>query len=223
MTRQNADEPASVRDGRPPTLRLTGLHKAFGDNVAVRHLDLTVPQGSFFGLVGPNSAGKTTALSMAVGLLRPDYGHSEVLGVDVWSDPVQAKALLGVLPDGLSMPERLTGREVLTFIGQLRGIEPDVLTGRVDELLDIMQLTDAERTLVVDYSTGMRKKIGLATAPAAPTPAAWYSTSRSKGSTRSPPPRSRRSWCASSPPAGRPSCPATSWRWSSSCATRSPS
>jgi ABC-2 type transport system ATP-binding protein len=145
-------------------LRLTGLRKAFGDNVAVNDLDLEVPRGSFFGLVGPNGAGKTTALSMAVGLLRPDAGHSSVFGVDVWSDPERAKSLMGVLPDGLALPERLTGREVLTFIGQLRGLEPDVLVRRIQELLAVMELNDAERTLVVDYSTGMRKKIGLATA-----------------------------------------------------------
>ncbi|MEU8262690.1 ABC transporter ATP-binding protein [Micromonospora sp. NPDC048999] len=154
----------SGADGRVPALRLTGLHKAFGANIAVNHVDLAVPQGSFFGLVGPNGAGKTTALSMAVGLLRPDEGRSEVFGVDVWDDPVQARALMGVLPDGLAMPERLTGRELLTFIGQLRGIEPAVLAERTQELLDVMELNDAETTLVVDYSTGMRKKIGLATA-----------------------------------------------------------
>ncbi|GII57313.1 ABC transporter ATP-binding protein [Planotetraspora thailandica] len=147
-----------------PALRLEGLHKVFADNVAVDDVDLVVPQGSFFGLVGPNGAGKTTALSMAVGLLRPDKGRSEVFGVDVWSDPVQAKSLMGVLPDGLAMPERLTGRELLTFIGQLRGIADDVVAQRTQELLNVMELNDAERTLVVDYSTGMRKKIGLATA-----------------------------------------------------------
>ncbi len=153
-------------DGGPglPALRLTGLRKAFGDNIAVEDVDLEVPRGSFFGLVGPNGAGKTTALLMAVGLLRPDAGHAAVFGVDVWSDPERAKSLMGVLPDGLALPERLTGREVLTFIGQLRGLDPDVLVRRTQELLDVMELNDAERTLVVDYSTGMRKKIGLATA-----------------------------------------------------------
>jgi ABC-2 type transport system ATP-binding protein len=151
-------------EGRAPALRLTGLHKAFADNIAVNRVDLTVPQGSFFGLVGPNGAGKTTALSMAVGLLRPDDGRSEVFGVDVWADPVEANALMGVLPDGLAMPERLTGRELLTFIGQLRGLDPVVLAERTRDLLDVMELNHAERTLVVDYSTGMRKKIGLATA-----------------------------------------------------------
>jgi ABC-2 type transport system ATP-binding protein len=147
-----------------PALQMTGLYKAFRDTVAVDHVDLTVPAGSFFGLVGPNGAGKTTALSMAVGLLRPDAGGSRVLGVDVWADPMQARRLMGVLPDGLAMPERLTGRELLALIGQLRGLKPDVITQRSEDLLEAMGLTGAERTLIVDYSTGMRKKIGLATA-----------------------------------------------------------
>jgi ABC-2 type transport system ATP-binding protein len=148
----------------PPALRLTGLTKTFGDNAAVDAIDLTVPAGSFFGLVGPNGAGKTTALSMAVGLLRPDGGTSAVFGTDIWADPVKAKALIGVLPDSLALPERLTGRELLTFLGQLRGLDPAVITERTRELLSVMDLEHAERTLVVDYSTGMRKKIGLATA-----------------------------------------------------------
>ncbi|WP_250033336.1 ABC transporter ATP-binding protein [Paractinoplanes maris] len=145
-------------------LRLEGLHKSFGGKVAADRVDLTVPVGSFFGLVGPNGAGKTTALSMATGLLRPDDGRAQVFGLDVWARPVEAKALIGVLPDGLALPERLTGRELLTFLGQLQRIEPAVLAGRVRELLDVMQLDGAETTLITDYSTGMRKKIGLATA-----------------------------------------------------------
>jgi ABC-2 type transport system ATP-binding protein len=147
-----------------PALRIIGLHKAFRKTVAVDHVDLTVPTGSFFGLVGPNGAGKTTALSMAVGLLRPDAGSSEVLGIDVWADPMRARQLMGVLPDGLAMPQRLTGRELLTLIGQLRGLEPEVIAQRSQDLLEVMGLAGAERTLIVDYSTGMRKKIGLATA-----------------------------------------------------------
>ena len=147
-----------------PALRMMGLHKAFRETVAVDHVDLTVPSGSFFGLVGPNGAGKTTALLMAVGLLRPDAGRSEVLGVDVQADPMRARQLMGVLPDGLAMPERLTGRELLTLIGEMRGLDPDVIAQRTQDLLEVMGLTGAERTLIVDYSTGMRKKIGLATA-----------------------------------------------------------
>ncbi|MEU1841529.1 ABC transporter ATP-binding protein [Micromonospora chersina] len=147
-----------------PALRLSGLTKRFGDTTAVDAVDLTVPAGSFFGLVGPNGAGKTTALSMAVGLLRPDAGTAHIFGTDVWTDPVAAKRLVGVLPDGLAMTERLTGREMLTYLGRLHGIPRDVLDKRIDELLAVLDLERAHRTLVLGYSAGMRKKVGLATA-----------------------------------------------------------
>lgn len=145
-------------------LRLTRLYKTFGTTIAVDHIDLAVPAGSFFGLVGPNGAGKTTSLSMAVGLLRPDAGTAEIFGVDVWADPLRAKALIGVLPDGMSMPERLTGRELLTYMGLLRGLPAPTVAERADELLAVLELADAQHRLVIDYSAGMRKKIGLAVA-----------------------------------------------------------
>ncbi|MFC4852883.1 ABC transporter ATP-binding protein [Actinophytocola glycyrrhizae] len=151
--------------GHPPALAIAGLHKTFGDHVAVKRAELTVAPGSFYGLVGPNGAGKTTMLSMATGLLRPDEGRSLVFGVDLWAEPGKAKQLIGVLPDGLAMPEQLTGRELLTFTARLRGIDSATATARADELLAVMELDgDVERTLVIDYSTGMRKKIGLAAA-----------------------------------------------------------
>jgi ABC-2 type transport system ATP-binding protein len=157
---------AAPASGEPlAALHLTGLSKTFGDFAAVKQADLTVAPGSFFGLVGPNGAGKTTMLSMAVGLLRPDAGQSEVFGIDVWKEPERAKELMGVLPDGLAMPEQLTGRELLGYLGQLRGLDKATVAGRVDELLSVLELDgDTERTLILDYSTGMRKKIGLAVA-----------------------------------------------------------
>lgn len=150
----------------PPALELRGLRREFGDKVAVDDLDLSVPAGSFYGVVGPNGAGKTTALSMAVGLLRPSAGTAYVQGLDVWSDPVEAKRRLGVLPDGLALPERLTGGELLTYWGRFRGLSRQTVSARTAELLRILELDEAESlgTLVGEYSTGMRKKIGLATA-----------------------------------------------------------
>jgi ABC-2 type transport system ATP-binding protein len=147
-----------------PALRISGLRKRFGDTLAVDDLHLSVPRGSFFGLVGPNGAGKTTSLSMSVGLLRPDAGNVRIFGLDVWENPARAKELVGVLPDGLALPERLTGRELLTYTAQLRGLDRGTVAARADELLHVLQLTEAETTLVIDYSAGMRKKIGLATA-----------------------------------------------------------
>src|SRR5215212_1479945 len=99
--------------GERVALALRGLVKRFDAKIAVAGIDLAVPAGSFYGLLGPNGAGKTTTLSMAVGLLRPDAGTASVLGHDVWADPVRAKRLLGVLPDGVRMFDRLSGQELL--------------------------------------------------------------------------------------------------------------
>jgi ABC-2 type transport system ATP-binding protein len=150
----------------PPALVLAGLGKSFGDTAAVSDADLSVPAGTFLGLVGPNGAGKTTLLSMAVGLLQPDRGTAAVCGQDVWpaAGSAAAKRLLGALPDGLALPQRLTGPELLTYLGLLRGMPEDVVAARTAELLDVLDLQHAGRTLIADYSTGMRKKIGLATA-----------------------------------------------------------
>ncbi len=145
-------------------LELIGLGKTFGEQQAVDDLSLSVPQGSFFGMLGPNGAGKTTSLSMAVGLLRPDTGTAKILGVDVWAEPVKAKGLVGVLPDGLGMPERLTGREVLTYLGLLRGIPAAEVEARTTELLEVLELDNEDDKQVIGYSTGMRKKLGLAVA-----------------------------------------------------------
>ena len=89
-----------------------------------------------------------------------------MLGQDVWSKTgsVRAKQLIGALPDGLALPQRLTGTELLTYLGLLRGMPEDVVRERAAELLDVLDLTHAGRTLIADYSTGMRKKIGLASA-----------------------------------------------------------
>lgn len=143
---------------------LRGLVKQFDETLAVAGVDLDVPAGSFFGLVGPNGAGKTTTLSMATGLLRPDFGTAIVLGHDVWRDPVTAKRLLGVLPEDLQLFDRLTGSQLIEYVGRLHGLDADLARRRGAELLDVLGLTDAARKLVVDYSAGMTKKVGLACA-----------------------------------------------------------
>ena len=145
-------------------LTVRGLTKRFGQTLAVDALDLQVPRGSFFGLVGPNGAGKTTTLSMATGLLRPDAGSVEVLGHDVWADTVRAKQLVGVLPDGLKLFDRLSGTQLVTYAGLLRGMKRTVVAARTAELLDALGLADAGGMLVVDYSAGMTKKVALACA-----------------------------------------------------------
>ncbi|MFF2222893.1 ABC transporter ATP-binding protein [Streptomyces globisporus] len=147
-----------------PAVRVQGLWKRFGEQVAVAGIDLELPAGKFIGLVGPNGAGKTTTLSMVTGLLRPDLGKIEVAGHDVWTDPVEVKSRIGVLPEGLRLFERLSGRELLAYNGRLRGLQGDEVDKRATQLLDVLDLAGSQHKLVVDYSTGMRKKIGLAAA-----------------------------------------------------------
>ncbi|WP_246179870.1 ABC transporter ATP-binding protein [Kocuria coralli] len=148
---------------------LRGLTKVFGpgtsrSKVAVNRLSLDVPHGAFYGLVGRNGAGKTTALSMLTGLLRPTEGRAMVSGIDVWGQSRQARHAMGVLPDGMTFFERLSGRQLVTYAGLLRGMDRDTVAQRTDDLLRAMDLTNDGGTAVQDYSAGMRKKIMLAAA-----------------------------------------------------------
>ncbi|WP_084039461.1 ABC transporter ATP-binding protein [Demequina sp. NBRC 110053] len=153
-----------IQPASASALSLRGLTRRFGATVAVAGIDLEIPSGSFYGVVGPNGAGKTTALSMATGLLEPDAGAVIVHGVDLWADPERAKPMLGVLPDGLHTFDRLTGAELISYAGLLRGLPREVVRERRDDLLAALDLRQAGSTLVTDYSAGMTKKIGLACA-----------------------------------------------------------
>lgn len=155
-----------AQDAPDPNLALVtrGLTKRFGEKVALAGLDLEVPAGSFFGVVGPNGAGKTTALSMATGMLRPDAGRVWIHGVDVWEQPLEAKRRVGVLADGVRTFDRLTGAQLITYAGLLHGLDRDTVDVRTADLLRVMDLEEAGRKLVVDYSAGMTKKVNLAAA-----------------------------------------------------------
>ncbi len=145
-------------------LAIEGLTKSYGDLRAVDGVSLTIPVGSFYGVVGPNGAGKTTMLSMATGLLTPDAGTVSVWGIDLWTRPDEAKPLLGVLPDGLRTFDRLTGGELITYAGRLRGLDRETIAHRRADLVATLDLESAGATLVMDYSAGMSKKIALACA-----------------------------------------------------------
>lgn len=141
-----------------------GLTKVFGDAAAVDELDLCVPRGSFYGFLGPNGAGKSTTIKMLTGLLAPTRGRIHILGADFLQEPLGVKARIGVVPEDLCLFENLRGREYLTFIGRMYGLPVPVIAERCDELMRLMGLGDAESTLVLEYSHGMKKKLSLAAA-----------------------------------------------------------
>jgi ABC-2 type transport system ATP-binding protein len=149
-------------DAAVPALRLRGVSKSFGETKAVDAIDLTIPAGTFYGIVGPNGAGKTTTLSMIAGLLRPDRGSIEIAGVDLAARPARAKKLMGILPDRLRTFDRLTGRQLLHYYGVLRGLRPAVADSRIADLARAFDLEDALGRAVADYSAGMTKKVMLA-------------------------------------------------------------
>jgi ABC-2 type transport system ATP-binding protein len=140
------------------------LRREFGKMVAVDSLDLKVERGQFLGFLGPNGAGKSTTIKMLTGLLRPTSGVIEVLGLDLEKHGVEVKSRIGVVPEGLALFERLTGTQLLNFVGRMYSLDRDTAATRTAELLEFMDLRDSADKLVADYSHGMKKKIALAAA-----------------------------------------------------------
>jgi ABC-2 type transport system ATP-binding protein len=147
-----------------PAVETFSLVKQFGAFVAVDHIDLRVNRGSFFGFLGPNGAGKSTTIKMLTGLLAPTSGKLRVLGLDIAENPMDVKRRIGVVPEDLNLFERLTGAEMLSFTGRMYGLRLDEIAQRSKELLELMELTDDPKKLIVEYSHGMKKKLSLACA-----------------------------------------------------------
>jgi ABC-2 type transport system ATP-binding protein len=141
-----------------------GLTRRFGDLEAVREVNLRVEAGQFFGFLGPNGAGKSTTIKMLTGLLEPTAGRIRILGLDLAADPIAVKSQIGVVPEGLALFDRLTGPEYLNFAGRMYGLDRAKAAERAQELLEFMGLADRPKTLIVDYSHGMKKKLAMAAA-----------------------------------------------------------
>lgn len=161
MARQTS---AATREYGGEALFLADLTKKFGSVTAVDAISYTLPQGSFSAIVGPNGAGKTTTLSMISGLLPPSHGSVELFGLDVWRNRTQAQDRIGILPDRVRMFEQLTGAQYLAYVGAVRRVDPEQIESRSEQLLDAFDLRSEANRLVVDYSTGLRKKLALASA-----------------------------------------------------------
>ena len=138
---------------------LDRVGKSFNGIWAVKGLDLTVPNGELFGLLGPNAAGKTTTIKMLTGLIKPTEGKIFINGYDIVKESLQAKSVFGYVPDKAFFYERLKGREFLVFVATLHNIEKSKALKKIDELLTQFGIKDIGDELIESYSQGMRQRL----------------------------------------------------------------
>src|SRR5512136_1879740 len=145
-------------------IKVQDLFKSFGEIKAVQGVSFDVQPGEIFGLLGPNGAGKTTTISMLATLLRPDAGDALVMGHSIRRDPMSVKSVLGVVPQEIALYEDLSARENLTFWGKMYGLRGARLRRRVDEVLELIGLSDRAGGRVSTFSGGMKRRVNIGVA-----------------------------------------------------------
>jgi len=145
-------------------IEFQGLAKHYGEFPAVQPLTLTVRRGEVFGFLGPNGAGKTTTIRMMMGILVPSAGRALVDGLDCQADAAEVKRHVGYLPDNPIFYDFLRGREILQFVAEMHGMPRQAAVERAAQLLQEFGLRDVSEEFAVNYSMGMKKKLGLACA-----------------------------------------------------------
>jgi len=143
-------------------IKTEGLTKAYGSQVAVDHLTMTINGGEIFGFLGPNGAGKTTTLLMLLGLTEPTSGIARVAGLDPARDPIRVKEVVGYLPENVGFYDDMNARENLRFVARLNRIPDSVSGPRIDRLLDTVGLLEEATKKVRAFSKGMRQRLGFA-------------------------------------------------------------
>ena len=144
-----------------PILSCDGLRKVYGEHEAVKGVSLQIARGEVFGLLGPNGAGKTTTISMLTGLLEPTDGTITVDGMDVKRHTNEVKSKLGLVPQELALYPTLSARQNLLFFGRIYGLKGKELQQRVDEVLEMIGLTERANDAIEEYSGGMKRRVNI--------------------------------------------------------------
>jgi ABC-2 type transport system ATP-binding protein len=145
-------------------IEVHNLKKNFAKLWAVKGIDFTVEQGQVYSLLGPNGAGKSTAISMLSGLLEPADGDAWIMGHSIRTEPLASKAVLGVVPQDIALYPDLSARENLDFWGKMYGLRGKALKARVDEVLEVIGLTDRQKDKVGTFSGGMKRRVNIGAA-----------------------------------------------------------
>jgi ABC-2 type transport system ATP-binding protein len=145
-------------------VELKSVVKRYSEILAVDNVDLNVKPSEIFGLLGPNGSGKSTTLKMLLGLVQPDGGSVNVLGINVQQDAVTVKQQVGYVPESPRLYEFLTGIEYLDFIGDIYGMKTEEKRARINEYLKALELEGREGDMISSYSGGMKQKVALISA-----------------------------------------------------------
>ncbi len=140
-------------------LLLEDLSKDYDGFWALQDLSLEIPDGEFFCFLGPNGAGKTTTIKIITGLLRPAKGRALICGKDIQRQPLEAKRLIGYIPDTPYLYEKLSGRDFMHFVGKLYDMERPEVDAAVDKYFSAFRIDHAADNLIENYSFGMRQKL----------------------------------------------------------------
>jgi ABC-2 type transport system ATP-binding protein len=143
-------------------LSMQDVYKSYGSNPAVQGISFSILRGEIFGLLGPNGAGKSTTISMLAGLTDPDRGTIRMEGMEMRTNKMLLKSRIGYVPQDLALYPTLSGRDNLMFFGRIYGLSGRKLQQKVDEMLEMVSLTDRSDDLIETYSGGMKRRINLA-------------------------------------------------------------
>jgi len=145
-------------------IEISSLSKRFGKITALNELSLNIKKGELLGIIGPNGAGKTTAIRIISCILHPDQGKVMVGGYNVMKNPLEIKSMIGYLPEEPNLYERFKAYDLLKYFGELYGVPKDRLDARIEELLELVGMSDRAHHRINTFSKGLRQRIGIARA-----------------------------------------------------------
>ncbi len=145
-------------------IEISSLSKRFGKITALNELSLNIKKGELLGIIGPNGAGKTTAIRIISCILHPDQGQVMVGSYNVAKNPLEIKGMIGYLPEEPNLYERFKAYDLLKYFGELYGVPKDLLDSRIEELLELVGMSDRAQHRINTFSKGLRQRIGIARA-----------------------------------------------------------
>ena len=151
-------------DSNEVMIKIESLTKSFGRIKALDNLNLEIKQGELLGIIGPNGAGKTTAIRMACCILKPDFGDIRINGISIHEDPIKIKSMIGYLPEEPNLYERFKAKDLLKYFAELYGVPKNDINGRIEDLLELVGMTERKDDRINTFSKGLRQRISVARA-----------------------------------------------------------